>query len=144
MIKKYFSRLIFFLFIEMFLCLPILLCLPLLKESTTIPTSTKIHQKNISYPVECRGTPTYDTITGEDNQPHYRVFFWVPKTATILVPSVDSGVETDVSSHGPVEKWSVVETQTTDDNKKLVFIFVPKTFVYLYGNGFENVIHLSF
>jgi hypothetical protein len=81
---------------------------------------------------------------GKDGLYHYRVFFWVPNTATKFIPYADTGVITDVSSHGPVEKWSVEETNITNANEKLVFIFVPKTFVYLYGKGFEKVIHLKY
>ena len=53
-------------------------------------------------------------------------------------------MNTDVSSHGPVEKWSVEETKITNEREKLVFILVPKTFIYLYGDGFEKVIHLKY
>jgi hypothetical protein len=93
---------------------------------------------------EKRATPSYDKIMGKDGLYHYRVFFWVPNTATKFIPYADTGVITDVSSHGPVEKWSVEETNITNANEKLVFIFVPKTFVYLYGKGFEKVIHLKY
>jgi hypothetical protein len=93
---------------------------------------------------EKRGIPNYDYIIGKDNWPHYRVFFWVPKNATIFTPYADSGVNTDVSSHGSVEKWSVVVTNEFKVDEKLVFIYIPKTFVFLYGKGFEDVIHLSY
>jgi hypothetical protein len=93
---------------------------------------------------EKRGIPNYDYIIGNDNWPHYRVFFWVPKNATIFTPYADSGVNTDVSSHGAAEKWSVVVTNEIKDDEKLVFIYIPKTFVFLYGKGFEDVIHLSY
>lgn len=94
--------------------------------------------------VEKRGTPNYDYIIGKDNWPHYRVFFWVPKNATVFTPYADSGVNTDVSSHGAAEKWSVVVTNEIKGDEKLVFIYIPKTFVFLYGKGFEDVIHLSY
>lgn len=147
MIKKYKSYFIIglvFISIEILLCLPILLFFPSSKEPTAFSTSAPMHQTITSYPNEKRGFPAYDTITGNDGWPHYRVFFWVPKTATNFVPYADDWVKTDVSSHGSVEKWSVVETQTTNAEEKLVFIFVPKTFVYLYGNDFEKVIHLRY
>ena len=143
MIKKYrsyFILMLIFLSIQVFLYISILCSLPLFKGFLN---SSPIHQTSISYSGEKRGCPIYDAITGNDGLPHYRVFFWVPKTAKRLVPYADTGVKTDVSSHGPVEKWSVVETKTADAHEKLVFIFVPKTFVYLYGNGFEKVIHLK-
>ena len=141
MIKKYKKQSILML---VFLSIDVFFYLPLLKQSTTISTVPPIHQTSISYPNEKRGYPAYDTITGDDQQPHYRLFFWIPKTATNFVPYANTGVKTDGSSHGPVEKWLTVETKTTNSNEKLVFIFIPKTFVYLYGNGFENVIHLKY
>ena len=93
---------------------------------------------------EKRGTPTYDYITGSDGWPHFRVFFWVPKYATTFTPYADKDINTDVSEHGPVEKWAVVDTKEVKDDEKLVFIYVPKTFVFLYGKGFEKVIHLKY
>jgi hypothetical protein len=95
-------------------------------------------------PNEKRGTPHYDYIIGKDNWPHYRVFFWVPKNATNFTPYANSGVNTAVSEHGPAEKWAVIATNEIKANEKLVFIYVPKTFVFLYGKGFEDVIHLSY
>ena len=92
--------------------------------------------------LEKRGTPIYDYIIGTDELPHYRVFFWVPKNAVNLLPYADKGINTDVSHHGPVEKWSVVVTDKIRKNEELVFIYVPKTFVFLYGEGFEKVIHI--
>jgi hypothetical protein len=68
----------------------------------------------------------------------------VPKNATTFTPYADSGVNTDVSSHGAAEKWSVVLTDQIKGDEKLVFIYVPKTFVFLYGKVFEDVIHLSY
>ena len=93
---------------------------------------------------ENRGIPHYDYIIGKDNWPHYRVFFWVPKNATHFTPYADSGVNTDVSEHGDASKWSVVVTNEIKDDGKLVFIYVPKTFVFMYGKGFEDVIHLNY
>jgi len=93
---------------------------------------------------EKRDTNTYDYIIGPDRLPHFRVFFWIPKNAVNLMPYADKGINTDVSKHGPVEKWSVVITNKTNGNEKLVFIYVPKTFVFLYGLGFEKVIHLNY
>ncbi|MBC2581959.1 hypothetical protein [Clostridium sp. DJ247] len=142
--KDYFLVFLIFLCIEMLLCFTILFFQRTLAKPIDFSTSAPIHQINISYPKEKRGVPTYDKIMGNDGWPHYRVFFWTPKTATHFVPYADAGVRTDVSSHGPVEKWSVVETQTIKDDEKLVFVFVPKTFVFLYGKGFEKVIHLSY
>jgi len=142
--KNYFTLTLVFLSIDVFLCLPLILCIPLSKKSVSFSAPTPNDVPNINYPVEKKSSPSYDTITGKDGWPHYRVFFWVPKTATKFVPYSDSNVKTDVSFHGPVEKWSVIETKTTHAHEKLVFIFVPKTFVYLYGNNFEKVIHLKY
>lgn len=142
--KKYLILILIFLSIEVFLCFPLLLCLPLLKYPITFSTSAPINEEGISYSEEKRAFPPYDIIIGSYGLPHYRVLFWVPKTATKFTPYADTGIKTNVSSHGPIEKWSVVETKTTNHDEKLVFIFVPKTFVFLYGNGFEKVIHLKY
>jgi len=121
-----------------------MLFLPLLKKPAAPSASTPTYNTAVSYQDEERGSPSYDKITGSDGWPHYRVFFWVPETATSFTPYADAGVNTNVSFHGAVEKWSVAETKTTANNKKLVSVFVPKTFVYLYGDGFEKVIHLNY
>jgi len=97
-----------------------------------------------SIPNEKRGIPTYDHIIGKDKLPHYRVFFWVPSSATHFIPYSDSGVHTDVSEHGSVEKWSVVVTKQIKGNEKLIYIYVPKTFVFMYGGGFDKVIHIKY
>ncbi|MBK1813875.1 hypothetical protein JHL18_25035 [Clostridium sp. YIM B02505] len=91
-----------------------------------------------------RGEPSYDYIIGGDYLPHFRVFFWVHKDAKRYIPYADKGVKTDVSEHGSVEKWSVVETKETNGDDKLVFIYVPKTFVILQGKDFQNKIHLNY
>jgi len=93
---------------------------------------------------ENRGSPRFDYIIGKDNWPHYRVFYWVKASATHFTPYADKGVNTDVSEHGPVAKWSVVVTSKVINDEKLVFIYVPKTFVFLFGKDFYNVIHLSY
>lgn len=136
------------------------LCITVSKENDEMPISSMVQQtsksesnentylsvdKNMKSSVnEKRPSPAFDKIIGEDGLYHYRVFFWVPKEATKFMPYADNRVITDVSSHGPVEKWSVVETKIVNDSEKLVFIFVPKTFVYLYGKGFEKVIHIKY
>jgi len=108
------------------------------KDTSSIMTTAK------SIPTEKRGTPHYDYIIGKDKWPHFRVFFWVPTIVTHFEPYADRGVNTDVSEHGPAAKWSVVTTNQTKGNEKLVFIYVPKTFAILYGNGFQEVIHLKY
>lgn len=95
-------------------------------------------------PIEKRGNPTYDAEFDKFGIPHFRVFFWIPKDATKLTPYADPGVNTKVWTHGSVEKWSVVKTNTFNNNEQLVFIYVPKTFVLFYGKGFEKVIHLDY
>ncbi|GKU27243.1 hypothetical protein CFOLD11_40700 [Clostridium folliculivorans] len=92
---------------------------------------------------EKRGDPSYDYVIGSDYLPHFRVFFWVPKDANKYIPYADKGVKTDVSEHGSVEKWSVIEATKTNGDYKLVYIYVPKTFVILQGKGFQNKIHLE-
>ncbi|WP_160674473.1 hypothetical protein [Clostridium sp. C8-1-8] len=93
---------------------------------------------------EKRGEPSYDYIIGNDHLPHFRVFFWVDKSATNYFPYADNDIDTDVSKHGPVDKWFVGETSEVKGNEKLVFIYVPKTFVILQGEGFQNKIHLEY
>jgi len=93
---------------------------------------------------ENRGVPAFDYIIGDDNWPHYRVFYWVKASATHFAPYADKGVNTDVSEHGPAAKWSVVSTSKIINDERLVFIYVPKTFVFLFGKDFYNVIHLSY
>lgn len=140
-------------------CLPVIFfvatevafCVPVSKENN-ISIASEVQQSGIRYltknnnlPLkEKRANPAYDKIIGDDGMYHYRVLFWVPKEASKFQPYADDAVNTNVSSHGPADKWWVQETGTTNGNEKLVFIFVPKTFVYLYGNGFENVIHLKY
>ena len=91
---------------------------------------------------EKRGTPAYDYIIGTDGLPHFRVFFWVPINAIKYTPYTNIGINSNVSIHGAAAKWDVVETNKINKDEKLVFIYVPKTFVFLYGFGFEKVIHL--
>lgn len=134
--KKSFLIIIFSLIVLLFSSFLHLDSIPKV-AATDIPVSKEIL-------VEKRGIPNYDYIIGKDNWPHYRVFFWVSKNATIFTPYADIGVNTDVSSHGAAEKWSVVVTNQIKGDEKLVFIYIPKTFVFLYGKGFEDVIHLSY
>lgn len=141
--KNYF-RLIIFLSIILLVFIRILFFFPLKLGTSSVSTSSVYHEDNANYPYEKRGSPTYDSIIGNDGLPHYRVFFWVPQTATKFTPYADDGVKTNVSSHGPAENWSTQNTEITYDNEKLVFVYVPKTFVFLYGKGFENVIHLKY
>lgn len=115
--------------------------LPLTNTQNVIATNTTLYNEASN---EKRGTPHYDYIIGKDHWPHYRVFFWVPKSATHFTPYADSGVNTNVSEHGDASKWSVVVTPEIKADRKLVFIYVPKTFVFLYGNDFEDVIHLNY
>lgn len=142
--KNYFIPVLFLFSIQAFLMFFIIRCIPFLKDHPISQTSNSIDETNRNYPNEKRAYPTYDKIIGKDGLPHYRVLFWVPKEAIKFTPYADTGVKTDVSSHGSVEKWFVGELKTNSTHEKLVFIFVPKTFVYLYGNGFEKVIHLKY
>ncbi|GFP74210.1 hypothetical protein [Clostridium fungisolvens] len=120
-------------------------CIPIhssnAKEINSIPVGKKLSKDTHK---EKRGNPTYDYIIGKDHLPHFRVFFWVSKEAKNYTPYADDEVKTDVSEHGPVEKWAVVETNEIKENEKLVFIYVPKTFVLLQGIGFQNKIHLRY
>lgn len=143
--KNNFILISLFLCILIFIFLPIDFCPPLLRYASIFSISNSNLNNNSSEgnSTEKRATISYDKIIGRYGLYHYRVLFWVPKEVTKFIPYADTGVITDVSSHGPAEKWSVEETNITSSNEKLVFIFVPKTFVYLYGKGFEKVIHLK-
>jgi len=131
-------------FMSLLFFIPIIFSFPWFKDYNTISPSTSINEIIKSYPGEKRASPAYDTVIRDDGLFHYRVLFWVPKESTKFIPYADEGVRTDVSSHGPVEKWSVKETEQVNGDEKLVFILVPKTFVFLYGDGFEKVIHLKY
>jgi len=130
--------------------LMLLLMLSVLVFNSVMYISNNLNTVEVSKTVtknirnEKRGIPHYDHIIGKDNWPHYRVLFWVPSNATHFIPYADSEVDTDVSEHGPVGKWSVVATKQIKNNEKLMFIYVPKTFVFLYGDGFEDVIHIKY
>ena len=78
--------------------------------SNNVATITPLMDFQEDTYLEKRGTPTYNYNIGSDELPHYRVFFWIPKTATNLLLYADKNVNTDISQHGPVEKWSVVLT----------------------------------
>jgi hypothetical protein len=105
--------------------------------------TNKVSAKAISNSEIKRGDPPYDYLIGKDKLPHFRVFFWVPLSAAEYLPYADKDINTDVSHHGPIEKWSVLETGIKNDNEKLVCIVVPKTFVLLHGKNFYKVIYLS-
>lgn len=93
---------------------------------------------------EKRGTPPYDYIIGKDHLPHFRVFFWIPINASYYKPAAAKGVHTNVSHHGPVENWTVAETGIKNVTEKLVYIFVPKTFVFLHGKNFYKSVYLKY
>jgi hypothetical protein len=105
--------------------------------------SFNISTKSTDNIIEKRGTPSYDYVIEKDLLPHFRVFFWVDKNATNYVPYADEGINTNVSSHGPAERWSVVETDTIREKEKLVYVYVPKTFVILHSRDFDKLIHLE-
>lgn len=139
MIKKSNNR-----FMSLLFFIPIIFSFPWFKDYNIISSSNAINEISKSYPNEKRALPAYDKVIGKDGLYHFRVLFWVPNESTKLIPYADEGVVTDVSSHGPVEKWSVKETNQINGDEKLVFILVPKTFVFLYGEGFEKVIHIKY
>lgn len=166
--RKYrlFKTILFFLFIQLLFSISISSCIPALKDDTDFlysqpdkkviisdGQSSKDYNKKEDVTIkkesntpinEKRYSPAYDKIKQNDGMLHYRVLFWVPNKAKKFTPYADNGVNTNVSEHGPVEKWAVVDTGIINGNEKLVFIWVPRTFVFLYGNGFEKVIHLKY
>lgn len=133
----------FLIIILSFLILVSVLCFIKIR-SYTLAIESNNKTTNVFAPIEKRGYPAYDTVFDKYGIPHFRVFFWVPKNATQLIPYADSGINTKVLTHGSVENWSVVKTTTYNKDDQLVFIYVPKTFVLFYGKGFENVIHLNY
>lgn len=73
-----------------------------------------------------------------------RVYFLVPIDAKNFVPSTDKGVKTYVIGHGPIEQWGVGYTGQNTETEKLVFVYVPKTFVFLNGRSFYKLVHLQY
>ena len=103
-------------------------------------TSDYINTKEI----ETRGNPPYSWMIGKDHLPHMKVFFWVPIKSSILIPYSNKGVKTFVIGHGAINRWHVVNTGNVKDSLMLVYIFVPKTFVFTHGVNFYKLIHLYY
>ena len=93
---------------------------------------------------EKRGTPIYAWVKDSDNLPHMKIYFWIPKTSSYYLPYADKGIKTYVVGHGPVEKWGVKDSGEYTKTEKLIYIYVPKTFVILYGQHFYKLIHLYY
>lgn len=93
---------------------------------------------------EKRGTPPYSIVLDKDLLPHIKVFFWVPANSNYYKAFADKGVKTYVIGHGSIEDWTIKETPKTSQNLKLVYVYVPKTFMLLYGKDFYSMIHLYY
>lgn len=94
--------------------------------------------------LEKRDTPPYTWAMGDDMIPHIKLFFWVPVDSKNYTTFADKGIKTFVLGHGSVDKWGVSETGETSKNEKLVYVYVPKTFMLLYGKDFYSLIHLYY
>lgn len=76
--------------------------------------------------------------------PHIRVFFWVPLNAMHYEAFVPNGVKSYILGHGPAEQWSVAGTGQINQDEKLVYVTVPKTFMIVYGLHFYKLVHLHY
>lgn len=94
--------------------------------------------------IEKRGNPVHSWMIGTDKLPHMKVFFWVPKNSVTLIPYANKGVRTFVIGHGSINMWTVTETGEVTNSEKLIYVLVPKTFVFTHGPNFYKVIHLYY
>jgi len=83
-----------------------------------------------------RNSPKYDYVIGNDRLPHFRVAFWVPEDATSLAPYTPYNIITNVSNHGSIENWAIVDSDRHISDMKLIYVFVPKRFILFYGFDF--------
>ena len=137
MMKK--MKQVFFVMVFVIIITIAIKVLPLyLSEASTVIFNDLVDKS------EKRGTPNYAWVKGSDNLPHMRIYFWVSKTSYYYLPYADKGVKTYITGHGPVKKWLVKETGEYTETEKLVYIYVPKTFVFLHGKDFYKLIHLHY
>lgn len=108
--------------------------------SNPLPAASNI----VNVKLEKRGTPPYNWVIGKDLLPHIRLFFLVPINSCGYKAFTDSGVKTYVPGHGAVDNWRVNETEKILGNEKLVYIFIPKTFMILHGKNFYKLIHIYY
>lgn len=94
--------------------------------------------------VETRGNPVHGWMIGNDHLPHMKVFFWVPINSSSYIPYANRGVRTFVIGHGDIDKWAVIPTGEVRGSEKLMYILVPKTFVFTHGFDFYKLVHLYY
>jgi hypothetical protein len=49
-----------------------------------------------------------------------------------------------VIGHGTISQWPVKETGETTKTEKLVYFYVPKTFILIYGRNFYRLVGLAY
>lgn len=92
-----------------------------------------------------KDTPPYKWVIGNDDMiPHIRLYFWIPINSSHYKAFADEGIKTYVLGHGTIDKWEIKETAITSYREKLVYIYIPKTFILFYGKNFYNLIHLYY
>ncbi|PJI07809.1 MULTISPECIES: hypothetical protein [Clostridium] len=116
----------------------------LVKTSSLFLSSNSTSNYIATNEVEKRGTPVHSWMIGADHLPHMKVFFWVPKNSTTFIPYANKGVKTNVIGHGPINQWTVIQTGEVSGQDKLIFMFVPKTFVFTHGPNFYKLTHIYY
>lgn len=91
-----------------------------------------------------RNNPKYDYVIGNDRLPHFRVAFWVPEDTPSIIPYTPYNIITNISNHGSIENWTVIESNIPKDDMKLIYVFVPKRFVFLYGENFWKYVSVKY
>lgn len=106
------------------------------------PVSLNISNYNMK---EARvATPAYGWEIGKDKLPHAKVFFWVSKNAKKYYPYTNEAIKTYVISHGTINQWGVKETGKTNETEKLIYLYVPKTFILIYGSKFYTLVGVAY
>ena len=90
-----------------------------------------------------RNNPKYDYVIGNDRLPHFRVSFWVPFNATSITPYTPYDIITNVSNHGSIETWTVVDSDKYIGDMKLIYVFVPKRFILVHGSDFWKYVYVK-
>lgn len=90
-----------------------------------------------------RDDPKFDYVTGNDRLPHFRVAFWVPVDTTSITPYTPYNIITNVSNHGTIENWRVVDSDRHLEDMRLIYVFVPKRFILLYGKYFWKYVYVK-
>ncbi|SMC18460.1 hypothetical protein SAMN02745134_00571 [Clostridium acidisoli DSM 12555] len=115
-----------------------------IKTSSLFLSSNSTSHYIYTNEVEKRGSPVHSWMIGADHLPHMKVFFWVPKSSTTYIPYANQGVRTNVIGHGAINQWAVIQTGQVLGSYKLVFMLVPKTFVFTHGPNFYKLTHIYY